>query len=93
MLTIVLNLWRGTFLLYCSLRVYLLGMIVLLSPGHFFKNYVLVYLLAAFFIRPFYKMMLGKTISLIDMESVVRRSTLSLRHMFTTAELGKVTND
>lgn len=28
---------------------------------------------AAFFIRPFYKMMLGKPITLVDMESVVSR--------------------
>jgi hypothetical protein len=32
------------------------------------KNF---YIFVAFFIRPFYKMMLGKKIDLVDMESVV----------------------
>lgn len=37
---------------------------------HFFSFFLFS---AAFFIRPFYKMMLGKPITLVDMESVVSR--------------------
>jgi hypothetical protein len=38
------------------------------------KNF---YIFVAFFIRPFYKMMLGKKIDLVDMESVVCMYSLS----------------
>lgn len=37
-----------------------------------------------FFIRPFYKMMLGKQISLKDMESVVRSNFLKLTQLWAT---------
>lgn len=43
-------------------------MIIIMFWGFFF----FLCLFSGFFIRPFYKMMLGKQISLKDMESVVR---------------------
>ena len=47
-------------------------MLLVFVSAHMLFQHTVVFCSSGFFIRPFYKMMLGKQISLKDMESVVR---------------------